>query len=241
MISAVLPVPHITVTRETAAAPLPDGVDPGLVRHAAARDIRRGDLVIGAVGGPLNQPDGMLGASPIALPFRALPTPHPTQSDRVALDGINHGWKALDEVLYVPAQWCAVEYRPGDRVERIAAVFPELPWENWRQFVQRGTVDLVDGNVIGVVWDGCSRRFLTGSDVIRPVDPTRLELERQAHGFATGDRAVLADGTAGGLVLEMWRSSFYGPVKARVMWDAAPGEEAQEETRPAGELSAETA
>ncbi|PAZ12315.1 hypothetical protein CLM62_30605 [Streptomyces sp. SA15] len=109
MVSAALPVPRVTIARETAAVPLPDGVDPGLVRVAVARDIHCGDLVIGAVGGPLNQPHGTLGASPIALPFRALPTPHPYQHDRVALDGIHHGWRALDEVLYVPAQWCAVE------------------------------------------------------------------------------------------------------------------------------------
>lgn len=242
MASRTLPLPcwHVVIEQDVSAVQLPDGVDPGLIRVAAAGDIRGGDLVVGTVDGPLNGRNNLWGTSPNPRVFYALPVVRTRHPGLITLDGFGFYANRSDEVLYVPAVWCPVAYGPGVRVERIGGVIGTRPGEGMRKFLQRGTVvqgDDGDGTLT-VQWDGDSRVFRTSRDLIRPVDPAVVAEERTLYGCAAGDR-VTADGGPSGLVLELRRNSLYGPVVARVLWDSTAFRAGYEEFRPVAELRAE--
>lgn len=220
----------MAITEDLAAVQLPSGIDHHRVRVTAARNIKGGDLLVGIDDGTLTHAAGLRSARPFPRARYALPQQRPAQFGNpgcIALDGQTYTAGPYDLVLYVPAAWCPVGYRPGQRVERIGWQLPEQAWQQPRRYAQRGTIRRVDDDgLVRVQWDGDEHQFLTPRDVIRPVDPADIDQERsETGGFATGDRVTFGPGPSAGLVLELYRPAFYGPFRARVLWDGTPPHE----------------
>ncbi|MDG5807883.1 hypothetical protein P9869_35605 [Streptomyces ossamyceticus] len=215
--------------------PLPEDLDPGLLRPAYAKDVRPGDLVVGHFDGS-DFRRWAWRAAPGEVCYRALPQRHPSRFARaVSLHGFLTDCVDLDdEVLIVPAALYPVDYQPGDRVERMSVHYEA--YKGSRQWEQRGTVRTVDttDGTLTVQWDGDTETFRTTRDMIRHVDPDTIAYDRRTYGFTPGDR-VCADGRTGVLLEMHWPG--YGLRQGRVLWDAAePGAEPTEETRPVERL-----
>lgn len=225
---------HVVI-EDTELGPLPEDLDPGLLRPAYAKDVRPGDLVVGHFDGFARRRWAWR-AAPGAVCYRALPHRHPSLFARaVSLHGILTDCVDIDdEVLIVPAALYPAVYQPGDRVERISLHFQA--YKSPRQWEQRGTVRTVDDEdgTLTVQWDGGTDAFRTTRDLIRPVDPDTIAYDRRTYGVTPGDR-VCAHGRTGVLLEIQWPG--YGLAQGRVLWDAAePDAEPTEETRPVEQL-----
>lgn len=221
-------MPLMAITADLAAAQLPHGIEHSLVRVKPAQEIQGGDLLVGIDDGPLTHAAGLRSARPFPRPRYALTQPFHAldwETSTITLDGRTYRAKRHQLVLYVPAAWCPVAYEPGQRVERIAWHTPAGGWDRApRRYIQRGTLRRVDDDgLVAVQWDGNEETYLTSRDLVRPVDPADIEQERQeSGGYAVGDRVTFGQGPSAGLVLDLYRPSFYGPFRARVLWDGTP-------------------
>ncbi|QOV40227.1 hypothetical protein IM697_18570 [Streptomyces ferrugineus] len=239
-------MPLMAITADLAAAQLPNGIEHSLVRVTPAWQIRGGDLLVGIDDGPLTHTADLRSARPFTRPRYALTQPlHALARDTgtITLDGRNYTTKPDDLVLYVPAAWCPMAYEPEQRVERIAWHTPAWGYDRTpRRYIQRGTLRRVapDG-LVAVQWDGYEETFLTGRDLVRPVDPADIAQEREeSGGYAVGDRVTFGQGPSVGLVLDLYRPSFYGPFRARVLWDGTPDTAPREDTISADQLNVTT-
>ncbi|MFB8025930.1 MULTISPECIES: hypothetical protein [unclassified Streptomyces] len=152
----------------------------------------------------------------------------------------------------VPVTLPAMAYAPGDRVERTIDYIPgpNEPRLSRRspRIVQRGTVqtaDPFDGSLT-VAWDGDWGTFRTASLMLRHVDPADVAQEREAFGFAVGDRIETTDGVRGlaaaGVAMELFHTWFNGTPMVRICWQWHGDQTARHEVHPAARFaSAETA
>ncbi|MFE4583005.1 hypothetical protein [Streptomyces chartreusis] len=59
----------------------------------------------------------------------------------------------------------------------------------------------------------------------------------ESGGYAVGDRVTFGQGPSAGLVLDLYRPSFYGPSRALVLWDGTPDTAPREDTIAADQLT----
>lgn len=205
----------------------PAGTDMGAARLCPIADVRPGDWVLGEFERPLNQAQLDTLMQSVAC-FPALPA---TLNGYIALDGQSDVWHNEVTVLIIPREYIPGDtyadrsggYRLGDRVERTFIHEPMLGNARdkvgiQRPVIQRGTVTDVDADMFTIAWSG---RWpgRTEEQAMRLADPAAIARERSTFGFAVGDTVTTApDGTATGVVLELYCHPYAGAPCAHVYW-----------------------
>ncbi|MYX26826.1 hypothetical protein GTY75_09115 [Streptomyces sp. SID8381] len=214
-----LPLWDVIVSRKT-LGPLPDDVDPGLVRVARADEVRAGDLVVGYYDdcpGRRWMPTAYVGE----LCYRALPAPHPLRREVLSLDGILFQWSAHELVLTVPAELAPVTYRAGERVERIAERRLENGPIHYR-YAHHGTVLSADDGTVTVRFDADWLPTTLPASQVRHVEAEFVADDRATYGFAHGDTVTPAWWPATkGTVVDMW-TGLDNVARAYVAWENEP-------------------
>jgi hypothetical protein len=197
----------------------PQGTDMTMLRIVPATDVRAGDLVLGGFEGPL-YPNRLRWAMQSAAAFVALPI---RMFGAVCIDGQTPYWELDELIRVIPREHRPTErYAVGDRVERTVVHTPPTDYAGRqpdpRLMLQRGTVTAVDDGALSIAWDGQWLNAEIPDTGIRHVDPQRVERERAATGFAVGDHVTRHDGSATGVVMELFAHWWDARSMARVDW-----------------------